>query len=226
MRSRSGAKKIAVIAKVHDSREGAARYEPLINYAGKRRRFAADLESPGRRLGCDTGGAAYQERGCGCRHSLILHPKPAAVMIRDSFKLGVDPVWIGQTTINDLHAFSAEVGIPGVLGKFVTITSTKFDGNDPTVGPWNARLKARFPNDEVSPFNMYGVGSAQVFVEGLRRAGRDLTRDKFLAALGSLKDYRSDAYFGPITCNDPVSHQCNRTPGWFALRDGHVVSVQ
>lgn len=221
---KKGAKRIAVVA-MHDS-WGAARYEPLIKYAGKKGvKLAADLE-----LQADASDATPQALHLKSADAdaviLILYPKPAAVMIRDSFKLGVDPVWIGQTTINDLRAFSAEVGIPGALGKFVTITSTKFDGNDPTVAPWNARLKARFPGDEVSPFNMYGVGSAQVFVEALRRAGRDLTRDKFLAALGSLKDFRSDAYFGPITCNDPVSHQCNRTPGWFALRDGNVVAVQ
>ena len=88
---------------------------------------------------------------------------------------------------------------------------------------WADRLKRLFPNDELSVFNMNGIGSAQVMVEALKRAGKDLSRDKYLEAMGSIKNLKVDAYAGLITCNAPVSHQCNQTPGWLTLKDGKVV---
>lgn len=47
---------------------------------------------------------------------------------------------------------------------------------------------------------MEGYIAAKVFVEGLRRAGRDLTRDKLITALESIRDYNMGGFyvdFGP-----------------------------
>jgi branched-chain amino acid transport system substrate-binding protein len=218
-----GAKKIAVVA-MKDA-WGVSRYTPLMKYLDEKGiKLAANLElSP---EASDATPQALQLKAANPDAViLLLYPKPAAVMIRDAMKLAYDPLWIGQSTINDLKAFNTQVGMPNALNNFASITSTKFDPSDPAIAQWNERLKARFPNDELSPFNMYGLGSAQVFVEALRAAGRDLTRESLLAALGNLKDFRSDAYFGPITCNSPTSHQCNQTPGWFAWKDGKLITL-
>ncbi|MBB6305894.1 ABC transporter substrate-binding protein [Xanthobacter tagetidis] len=218
-----GAKKIAVVA-MKDA-WGMSRYTPLMKYLDEKGiKLVANLElSPD---ASDATPQALQLKAAGADAViLLLYPKPAAIMVRDATKLAFDPIWIGQSTINDLKAFNAQVGMPGALKNFASITSTKFDPSDPAIAAWNDRLKARFPNDEISPFNMYGLGSAQVFVEALKLAGRDLTRDKFLAALGQLKNFKSDAYFGPITCNAPTDHQCNRTPGWFAWKDDKLVTL-
>jgi branched-chain amino acid transport system substrate-binding protein len=218
------AKKIAVVA-MKDA-WGVSRYEPFMKYAKEKNvTLVENLE-----LQADAPDATPQALKLKTSGAdaviVILYPKPAAIMLRDALKVGVDANWIGQTTINDLNAFNSQVGVPGALDKFVTITSTRFDPKDPQIAPWMERIKARFPGDEPSPFNMYGLGSAQVFVQALKLAGRDLTRDKFLAALGSLNGFKSDAYFGPITCHDPISHQCNQTVGWFGWKDGQAVAVK
>ncbi len=129
-------------------------------------------------------------------------------------------------TISDIVAFDKQVGIPGALDTFTTITSTRWDPKDPALAGWYDRLKKAYPNDEPSPYAMYGLGGAQVLVEALRLAGPDLTREKFLTALGSLKDFKSDAYYGPITCHDPVSHQCNQSVGWMSFKNGTTTEVQ
>ena len=51
---------------------------------------------------------------------LVVYPKPAAVLIRDSLKLGYKPVYVGQTAIQDLPQLQEQVGIPGALEKFVS----------------------------------------------------------------------------------------------------------
>ena len=116
--------------------------------------------------------------------------------------------------------------MPNALTNFVTITATAYQPGDPEVKDWTDRVKALFPNDELSVFNMNGIGSAQVLVEALRKAGPDLNRDGFLAAMGDM-DMEVDVYAGPIKCSAGESHQCNQHPGWLALdEDGNVVKLQ
>jgi branched-chain amino acid transport system substrate-binding protein len=45
---------------------------------------------------------------------------------------------------------------------------------------------------------MFNDGGAKVLVEGLRRAGPDLSRAKFIAALETLRDFQTGTTF-PVT---------------------------
>lgn len=216
-----GAKKLALV-RMTDA-WAMARYTPLEAYMKQKGlSFVEDLE-----LGVDANDATPQAlklRAAGADAVImILYPKPAAVLIRDSLKIGSNPVWVGQTAINDFAAFEKQVGVPNALTNFSTITGVAYQPTDPEMKDWAGRLKRLFPNDELSTFNMNGIGSAQVLVEALNRAGKDLTRDKFLAAMGSIKNFEVDAYAGPINCDPPKSHQCNQHPGWLSLKDGKVI---
>jgi branched-chain amino acid transport system substrate-binding protein len=218
-----GAKKIAVVA-MRDA-WGAARYEPLMKYvAEKKITLVENLELQGDAV--DATPQALRLRSAGADAViLVLFPKPAAVLMRDALKLGFNPTWIGQSTISDLKSFEGQVGLPGALRDFVTISTTRFNPADPVLKEWDARIKKLFPQDELSPYNLYGLGGAQFLVEAMKNAGPDLTHAKLLDAMGKIKGFKSDAYFGPITCNAPTSHQCNGHPGWFAYRNGAVVEV-
>ena len=55
-------------------------------------------------------------------------------------------------------------------------------------------LKKHAPNDKPSYYSVEGFASAMIFVEGLKRAGRDLTREKFVDSVESVKDF--DLGFG------------------------------
>ncbi|HYA36766.1 MAG TPA: ABC transporter substrate-binding protein [Candidatus Methylomirabilis sp.] len=50
-------------------------------------------------------------------------------------------------------------------------------------------LARHFPDSKPSFNNLEGYMAARTFVEGLRRAGPDLTRDNFIAALETLRNY-------------------------------------
>ena len=62
--------------------------------------------------------------------------------------------------------------------------------------------------------------------EAIKAAGADLTREKFLTALGKVKNFKSSVYAGDITCEAPSSHQCNQSPGWLALVDGKITLLE
>jgi branched-chain amino acid transport system substrate-binding protein len=89
---------------------------------------------------------------------------------------------------------------------------------------WRKLVEAKFPGDRLSVFNLFGIGSAQVLVEALKRSGPDLTREKLVAALASIHDFPVDVFGAPITCT-PADHRCNKSPAWLAKDPSGPVKV-
>jgi branched-chain amino acid transport system substrate-binding protein len=209
------AKKIAIVAQ-HDA-WGRSRYDPML----------AALKAQGIKAVADEEMTVDQNDGTAQALKimnsgadavlLVVYPKPAAVLIRDSLKLGYKPLWVGQTAIQDLPQLQEQVGIQGALDRFASITTIPAHPEDAEMTEWRERIKRLFPNDALSVFNLMGIGSGMVVVEALKRAGPDLTREKFLQALGTIKNFKTGMYPGPITCNPPASHQCNQSVAWIKL---------
>jgi branched-chain amino acid transport system substrate-binding protein len=218
----SKAKKIAVVS-MRDS-WGRARYTPLIEeLKAKGITVVADEE-----MSPDANDATAQvlrlKQTDADAVIMVLFPKPAAVFARDAQKLGYKPLLIGQTGIGDPAAFEDQVGIPGATAKFRTISMVRYTPNDPEMEKWRKLVEAKFPGDRLSVFNLFGIGSAQVLVEALKRAGPDLTREKLVAALASIHDFPVDVFGAPITCSE-TDHRCNKSPAWLAKDPAGPVKV-
>jgi branched-chain amino acid transport system substrate-binding protein len=209
------AKKLAVVAQ-HDA-WGRARYDPMLTALKDQSIKAVADEEMTVDQNDGTAQALRLMQSGADAVLLVVYPKLAAVLIRDSLKLGYKPLWIGQTAIQDLPQLQEQVGIPGALDRFVSISTIPGHPDDPEMAEWRERIKALFPSDALSVFNLMGIGSGMVVVEALRRAGPDLTREKFLKAMGTIKNFKTGMYPGPITCNPPTSHQCNQSVAWIKL---------
>ena len=220
-----GAKRIAVIS-MRDS-WGRSRYDPLM----------AALKAAGitpvadEEMSPDANDATAQVLHLKAANPdaviVILYPKPAAVFLRDAAKFAFKPLTIGQSGIGDPAAFEEQVGVPGATANFNTIAMVKVTPDDPAVAHWRDAVTKLYPNDRLSTFNMFGIGSAEVLVEALRRSGRDLTREKFIAEMNHLTNFETDVYGGPITCT-PTDHRCNKSPVWLKKDPGgaiHVVAI-
>ncbi len=155
---------------------------------------------------------------------LVLYPKPAAVFLRDSQKLAFKPLNVGQSGIADPVAFEEQVGVPGATATFRTISQVKYTPEDPAMDKWRKAIETKFPGDRLSVYNLFGIGSAQVLVEALKRAGPELTREKFIAALASIKDFKTDTHPGPVTCSE-TDHRCHKSPAWLAKEPGGPTRV-
>jgi len=74
--------------------------------------------------------------------------------------------------------------------------------NVPAVARYRELLKklhpSGFPPGRPSEYDLAGYGAGKIVEEGLRRAGRDLTRDRFIEALESLKGFDPGVIF-PVT---------------------------
>ena len=217
-----GAKRIAMIA-MKDA-WGRARYAPLMDILkAKGIALVADEE-----LSPDANDATAQVLRLKAANAdaviMVLYPKPAAVYIRDAQKLGFKPLNIGQSGIADPAAFEEQVGVPGATANFRTISQVKFTPEDPVMDKWRKLVEAKFPGDRLSVYNLFGIGSAQVLIEALKRAGPQLSRDKLAAALASIKDFKTDVHPGPITCSEQ-DHRCHKSPAWLAKEPGGPTRV-
>jgi branched-chain amino acid transport system substrate-binding protein len=59
----------------------------------------------------------------------------------------------------------------------------------PTVAVYRKAIKKYYPNAQPGFISLEGFVTAMVLVEGLKRAGRDLTREKFIHSLESMRDF-------------------------------------
>jgi branched-chain amino acid transport system substrate-binding protein len=214
-----GAKKLAIVAQ-HDA-WGRARYEPMLQDF-KRRGLQVVANEEVTVDQNDGTAQALRLKASGADAIMLLgYPKAAAVVIRDSIKIGYKPLWVGQTAIQDLPAFQGLIGIGGALSDFVSITTVPGHPDHEQYAEWRKRLKDTFPNDELSVFNLMGVAAAEVFAQVLAAAGKDLTREKFLAAYETIENFKSSIYPGPITCKG--RRKCNQSPAFVKLEGGKVV---
>jgi branched-chain amino acid transport system substrate-binding protein len=214
-----GAKKLAIVAQ-HDA-WGRSRYEPMLeDFKQRGVKVVADEEVT---VDQNDGTAqALRLKAAGADAIMLLgYPKAAAVLIRDSIKIGYKPLWVGQTAIQDLPALQNLIGIGGALSDFVSITTIPGHPDNPQYAEWRKLLKDTFPNDDLSVFNLMGVAAAEVFAKVLDAAGKDLTREKFLAAYSTIDNFKSSVYPGPITCKG--THKCNQSPAFVKLENNNVV---
>ncbi len=215
-----GAKRLAIIAQ-HDA-WGNARYKPLMEKLKQEGITpVADEE-----IGVDANDATTQVLRIRQANAdavlLIVYPKATAVFMRDAHKVGYKPIYVGQTALSDLPALQQQVGIAGALDNFFSISQVGFAPEDSRMERWRALGEELFPGDRLSVYNLFGIASAQVVVEVLERAGRELTRERFKDEMDKLQNLDTGVYPGLITCT-PTDHQCNKVPTWIKLEAGKVV---
>lgn len=81
-----------------------------------------------------------------------------------------------------------------------------------------------YPGEPPSFVGLEGFFNARILVEGLRRAGRDLTRERFIAAIESIKDLRLSP--GVNIAFGPGDHQGMESIHFTYLEDGKFVPLE
>jgi branched-chain amino acid transport system substrate-binding protein len=121
-------------------------------------------------------------------------------------KLGwTDATFVGQAASYDPIVAGAPGGIMEGFYSGTGMPFTYTDTASAAIKDWAAKYKARAGKDANSPAQ-YSYAGADLVVQVLQAAGKDLTRAKFLSALESVKDYRG-MFPGPALSYTPKQHQ-------------------
>jgi len=125
-----------------------------------------------------------------------------ARLIQEGAARQFKPQWAGTATAMDpmlvrLIGDQAE----GIIGTSPTVPP---GSDEAAVVEFRESLKRSYPGDIPSAFNMYMYSAAKLLVHALELAGPDLTQEKLVAALESLRNYET-GYMAPATYT-PTNH--------------------
>ncbi|MEL6672905.1 MAG: ABC transporter substrate-binding protein, partial [Bacteroidota bacterium] len=134
-------------------------------------------------------------------------PGAAASLLKQAELLRFSPDWIACSALSDMRRMyelteGAWEGVTfGYYGKMAT-------SGDPVMEQYKQALAAYHPQVSWGGFAASGFMFAEPLVEGLRKAGKDLTRESFIQAMESLKGYQG---IGPAFTFGPGQRQGHRS---------------
>lgn len=152
------------------------------------------------------------------------YPAETAVLLRDALKFGLESKFLATTSVMDIQDLAQRAGGADAVKNVFVASFLAAAPGDPSVAKWGDIYKKYFPNDKLQTLSFFGMSGALLVVDALRRAGPDLTREKFLAALESTKDLDAGPAFCKITIT-PENHQgCSAGTMW-TLRGDRIVAI-
>ena len=154
----------------------------------------------------------------------LLYPAEVAVLLRDAQKLGLSGPFVFPTSGQDILDTARRVGNDEALADIYAISQMRGPPGDPVMQRWEDVIHKYYPNERIQQFSYLGISGAMAVVDALQRAGKDLTQEKFVAALEATKDLDAGAADCRIAFS-PADHQACKTGTWLTYRRGKVVVV-
>ena len=112
---------------------------------------------------------------------------PVAAIVKQAHAAGWRPQFLTVSFVGT-EEFIKEAG-PDAEGTIITQVVPPYDRTDyPTVALYRRFLTKYYPDTAPSFVSLEGFVDAMVMVEGLKRAGKDVTREKFISAIESIHD--------------------------------------
>jgi branched-chain amino acid transport system substrate-binding protein len=146
------------------------------------------------------------------------------VTIGTAKKLGWnDVVFVGQNASYDPIIAAAQGGITEGFYSGAGMPYTYVDTASDEIKAWAAKYKARTGKDPNSPAEYSYVG-ADIIAKALEAAGKDLTREKFIAAMEGIKDYKPFLP-GPVVTLGPNKHKGSSVTYLSKVQGGRWVIV-
>ena len=123
-------------------------------------------------------------------------PTHAALILGETAKIGYKPQWATSNTLSD-----SPMMLQITKGLWAGMINSNFaelpDSNNPLMVKYREWHKKLEPQERWGVFYYAGIMFAEPFVEGVRRAGKNLTTENLVTAMETLKDWKGIG--GPIT---------------------------
>jgi len=133
---------------------------------------------------------------------MYLLPKHAAIILGEAAKIGFAPQWISSSTLSDAPLMY-EVTKGLWKGVIVASFGELPDSDHPLMVKYRQAWQKYAPKERWGTFYYAGIIWAEPLVEGLKRAGKNLTPEGLIAALETLKDWKG---IGPPLTYTPTDH--------------------
>ena len=149
-------------------------------------------------------------------------PKPGGSIIAEMGKIGFSPKLLSSSVINDPSIF--QLAGPAIEGMLINAYLPAFDDvSNPKIVEYQAFMVKYAPKEQIGGFSEVGYAYAQVFIEALKRAGKDLTRDSFITNLDQMKDFKGSLV--PSLSYSPTDHAGVKAAYFQAAKGGKFVTI-
>ena len=151
----------------------------------------------------------------------------AARIVRQARELGIKTPFKGDTSM--MNSGFLTIAGPAAEGTILAYVPPYFNGNPiKDMVDFEARYKKMYPTypvDRPNYVDAFSYGSMYALAEGMKRAGKDLTRKGLVDALETLKDFKtSDSWPKAVHVIQPLtfteSHNGNRRLSYFRVTGG------
>ncbi len=171
---------------------------------------------------------------------LVATPPPGATFLKEAHKQG----WTGTKIISSGPLTDEKyINLSGGVGEGVwglSLWPDPVNSQDPAVVEYRKIVDQYGKDKDKTPnrYSLYGYFFAKLFVEGLKRAGQDLTRDSYIAALEDIKNWESG--IAPAVSFSAADHLAQNSgfmvevrkgifrpiSGWLTLQKGTLVPLK
>jgi branched-chain amino acid transport system substrate-binding protein len=128
----------------------------------------------------------------------MLYPAETAILVRDAHKYGMKSAILGNFGVS-LEDTRDRVRNMQAMSNFYTFYAYAPALGSAEMTPWTKMITKYYPDHRADNFSYEGMGGALAVIEALKRAGPDLTRDKFIAAMNTIQNFDSGILNAPIT---------------------------
>ncbi len=143
-------------------------------------------------------------------------PGPALAALKEMDKLQYKPKILLSYVLFDAGFFQSAG--KAAEGAYISSYFPPPDGSDPKAVQFRDFMTKNLPNEPIGVFAEAGYLATQIFVEGLKRAGRDLSRESFVAGLQSIIDWRGS--LSPNITYGPNNRAPQNTLLLYQYKDG------
>ena len=155
----------------------------------------------------------------------FLYPTETAIFVRSAHKYGLDVPLLGcfgapyEDTVR-------RVDDPGATKNLYIFHALGGSSDGAKMSKWVDMIKKYGSVDgTIGDYDLSGIGGAEVMVEALKKAGPDLTRQKFIDALNSIKNFDTGVLSAPISFS-PDDHAGVKSGEMMTEVDGKLASVK
>lgn len=134
---------------------------------------------------------------------MFVGPTQAVIAMKTSAKIGYNPQWVAYGALSDFPLMNKISG-----GLFEGVIAGTFgeppDSNNPLMVKYREAAKRLAPDERWGLFYYAGIIFAEPLVEALKRVGRDLSTEKLIKTLESMKGFKG---IGPTVTFSKKLHQ-------------------
>jgi ABC-type branched-subunit amino acid transport system substrate-binding protein len=170
---------------------------------------------------------------------LVATPPPGAAFLKEAHKQGwKDTKIISSGPLTDEKYINLSGGVgEGIWG--LSLWPDPVNSNDPAVVEYREIVEKYGKDRDKTPnrYSLFGYFYAKLFVAGLQKAGRNLTRENYIAALEGIKDWKNGII--PPVSFSATDHLAQNSgfmvevqkgvfrpiSGWITLKDGALTPL-